>query len=193
MSDPFIGEIRMFAGTYAPRGWAFCQGQQLAIASNTALFSLLGTTYGGNGTTTFALPDLRSRVPVGTGAGPGLSAITLGEVAGTENVNVLSTNVPAMVAPVTATASVAIPVNATNGTTKTPANTLVLSTTSDTAAGAEVDLYSAGPGTTTLQPFNATVTGQAAIPGGSQPLGIRNPFLGMNFIIALEGIYPSRN
>lgn len=106
MSDPFIGEIRMFAGTFAPRGWAFCQGQQLAIANNSALFSLLGTTYGGNGTTTFALPDLRSRVPVGTGTGPGLSAITLGEVAGTENVNVLSTNVPAMVAPVTATASV---------------------------------------------------------------------------------------
>ncbi|HEY0891903.1 MAG TPA: tail fiber protein [Cellvibrio sp.] len=193
MADPFMGEIRMFAGTYAPRGWAFCNGQLLAIASNSALFSLLGTNYGGNGTTTFGLPDLRGRMAVGTGSGPGLTPVVLGEVTGTENVNVLSTNVPAVTAPVTTTASVAIPVNITAGTTKTPANTMVLSTTSDTAAGAEVDLYSAGPGTTTLQPFNVTATGQVSIPGGNQPLAIRNPLLGMNFIIALEGIYPSRN
>lgn len=191
--DPFIGEIRMFAGNFAPRGWAFCQGQLLSIAQNTALFSILGTVYGGNGTTTFGLPDLRSRIPVGTGQGPGLTPIVLGEMAGTENVSVLSANMPPVAAPVSATASVAVPVNTTAGATKTPANNLVLSMTSDTAAGAEVDIYSAGPGTTTLQPFNVTATGQAVIPGGNQPLAIRNPFLGMNFIIATEGVYPSRN
>src|SRR3954467_10025114 len=84
MSEPFIGEVRMFGGNFAPRGWAFCNGQLLSISQNTALFSLLGTTYGGNGQTTFALPNLQGRVPMHVGQGPGLTNRTQGEVAGTE-------------------------------------------------------------------------------------------------------------
>src|SRR6478672_6336150 len=93
--QPFIGDIYIFAGDFAPRGWAFCDGQLLAIAQNQALFSILGTTYGGNGQTTFALPDLRGRAPIGQGQGPGLTPITLGEQAGTESVTVLSSQMPA--------------------------------------------------------------------------------------------------
>src|SRR6188472_303063 len=94
MSEPFIGMIVMFAGNFAPRNWAFCDGQLLSIAQNTALFSILGTTYGGNGQTTFALPDFRGRVAVGTGTGPGLSNISLGEVAGEASVTLISTQMP---------------------------------------------------------------------------------------------------
>ena len=90
-----IGEIRMFAGTFAPRTWAYCNNQLISIATNTALFSILGTTYGGNGQTTFALPDFRGRVAVGTGQGPGLSNIVLGQMAGTPTVTLLTTNMPA--------------------------------------------------------------------------------------------------
>lgn len=194
MSDQFLGEIRMFAGNFAPRGWAFCQGQLLSIAQNQALFSILGTVYGGNGTTTFALPNLGSRSPVGTGQSPGLSQITLGEQSGTENVTILSTQMPQHVHPLAGvTASVSIPTSSTAGSSKTPSDTSVLSTTNDTTAGAEVDIYGAGPGDGHLAPFNAAVNGNTAVAGGSQPLPIRNPYLGMNFIIATEGIYPSRN
>src|SRR6187399_1257120 len=95
MSEPFLAEIVMFAGNFAPRGWAFCQGQILAISQNTALFSLLGTTYGGNGQTTFALPDLRGRVPVGTGQGPGLPTMDLGQVGGEPTHTLITTEMPA--------------------------------------------------------------------------------------------------
>src|SRR5215472_14207563 len=94
MSLPFLGEIFMFAGNFAPRGYALCNGQLMSIQQNTALFSILGTTYGGNGTTTFALPDLRGRSPIGTGQGPGLTDIVLGEMAGTENVTLTTNNMP---------------------------------------------------------------------------------------------------
>src|SRR5688572_5350285 len=94
MSEPFIGEIIMFAGNFAPRGWAFCSGQLLSIAQNTALFSILGTTYGGNGQTTFALPDLRGRCPVHQGQGPGLSNYSLGQVGGTESVTLIASQLP---------------------------------------------------------------------------------------------------
>src|SRR6187455_3404652 len=95
MATPFLGEIRMFGGNFAPRGRAFCNGQILPIAQNTALFSILGTTFGGNGQTTFALPDLRGREPVGVGQGPGLSDIQLGQMSGTENVTLVTANLPA--------------------------------------------------------------------------------------------------
>ena len=94
MSDPFMGEIRMFAGTYAPRGWALCNGQLLAISSNSALFSLLGTNYGGDGVTTFALPNLQSRSPVGTGTGGGLTHVQLGQVGGVESTTLTTLNCP---------------------------------------------------------------------------------------------------
>src|SRR5215211_5950019 len=99
--EGYIAEIRLFAGNFAPRGWAFCYGQILSIAQNTALFSLLGTTYGGNGQTTFALPDFRSRVPVGAGTGPGLANISLGEVSGHETVTLLLNQMPVHTHPVT--------------------------------------------------------------------------------------------
>src|SRR5512132_2194680 len=95
MADPFIAEIRLFAGNFAPRGWATCDGQLLSIAQNTALFSLLGTTYGGNGQTNFALPDLRGRAAIHQGQGPGLSQYVLGEVGGLENVTLITTQIPA--------------------------------------------------------------------------------------------------
>jgi microcystin-dependent protein len=195
MSDPYIGEIRMFGGNFAPRGWAFCQGQLLSIQQNTALFSLLGTMYGGNGQTTFGLPDLRGRSPVGIGQGPGLSPITEGEMAGTENVTLTQTQMPMHTHAMSgATASVAIPVTTEPAVSKTPSATSILSTANEnTGSGAEVDIYGPGPATTTLEPFNAAVTGSVAAAGGSQPVGIRNPYIGINFIIALEGVYPSRN
>src|SRR5687767_4659649 len=114
MAEPFIAQITLFAGNFAPRGWAFCQGQILSIAQNTALFSLLGTTYGGDGQTTFALPDLRGRVPVGTGQGPGLSPYQAGQKSGVENTTLLSTQMPAHVH--------------TANTTVTPASTLAATT-----------------------------------------------------------------
>src|SRR5436305_2548610 len=95
MADAYIGEIRMFAGNFAPRGWATCDGQILPIAQNTALFSLLGTQYGGNGQTTFALPDLRGRVPIHYGQGPGLSPYDIGEAAGTETITLTQNEIPA--------------------------------------------------------------------------------------------------
>src|SRR5688572_5778483 len=95
MTEPMIGEIRMWAGNFAPKNWALCNGQILAIASNTALFSILGTTYGGNGTTTFGLPDLRGRVPLGQGQGPGLTPRSLGEIGGEESVVILTSEMPA--------------------------------------------------------------------------------------------------
>src|SRR5689334_10120851 len=94
MSEPFLGEIRMFGGNFAPRGWAFCNGQILSIAQNTALFSLLGTTYGGNGQTTFALPNLQCRLPMHFGNGPGLTPRSLGEMGGTETVTILTNQMP---------------------------------------------------------------------------------------------------
>jgi len=175
-SEPYLASIAMFAGNFAPRGWALCNGQLLSIAQNTALFSLLGTTFGGDGVTTFALPDLRSRAAVGTGQGPGLSNISLGESAGTENVSLTVSNMPAH--------------NHTLGCDNGGSSAL---TPSGNIPGvsdnrnAEVTIYSANAPSAVM---NAATIGNS---GGSQPFGIRNPYLGVNFIIALEGIYPSRN
>ncbi len=171
-----IAEIRMFAGNFAPRTWAFCQGQILSIAQNTALFSLLGTTYGGNGQTTFALPDLRGRVPVGTGQGPGLSNITLGEVAGEENHTLILTEMPqhnhAATAPAAATSDTATPAS-----NKAPG---------PVSLGAGVS-NAFGTASTNLAPPTIGVA------GGSQPHNNMQPYLGMNYIICLQGIFPSRN
>ena len=182
MDQPFIGAVVLFAGTFPPNGWAFCQGQILSIAQNTALFAILGTTYGGNGQTTFALPDLRGRVPVSQGQGPGLSPYTLGEVVGTETVTLLSTQMPAH-----------------NHTLQLTAQVQVASGAPTTEEAADAFL------TTTGAPFYAssaagndhlggvTAAGTSGISGGSQPFDNRSPYLGLNYIIALEGIFPSRN
>jgi microcystin-dependent protein len=184
MTEPLIAEIRMFAGNFAPRGWAFCQGQLLAISQNTALFSLLGTTYGGNGQTTFALPDLRGRVPVGTGQGPGLNNVILGEMSGAPTHTLITTEMPAHNHAISATLNASSTSAATgNPNNAYPAISRSISPYISASASPPIDLAMA-PG---------AISATASIAGGSQPFSIMQPYLGMNFIIALQGIFPSRN
>ena len=171
--DSIIGEIRMFAGNFAPTGWAFCQGQLLPIAQNQALFSLLGTTYGGDGRTTFALPDLRGRVPVGFGQGLGLSNRVIGEQFGSELVTLNINQMPSHNHTVNAVTSEG---NQNLPTNSLPANTKTLDKE-----------YSDANANTTMKATMVNPT------GGNQPFGVTQPSLGVNFIIALQGIYPSRN
>jgi len=184
-----IGEIRMFGGTFAPRNWAFCAGQLLSISQNTALFSILGTTYGGNGQTTFALPDLRSRSPIGVGQGPGLSNISLGEVSGVENVTILTTQMPAHTHTATVTGTVTPKALADEGLGDDPTNAfMAVSSASNRIYSSNTQTPDAVMGSS---PIAATAT--IGITGSSQPLPVRNPYLGMNYIICLQGIFPSRN
>jgi microcystin-dependent protein len=176
MSEPFLGEIRMFGGNFAPRGWAFCNGQILPIAQNTALFSLLGTTYGGNGQTTFALPDLRGRVPMHWGQGPGLTPRSLGETSGSENVTLLSNQMPAHTHSLTA--------NNQQGDAFSPEGAVAAAAVDSSQQ--PLNIYSSSANTT----MSAQAIGAA---GGSQPHSNMQPFQCVSFIIALEGIYPSRN
>jgi microcystin-dependent protein len=180
--DVFIGTIQPFAFNFAPRGWMACNGQLLSIAQYSALFSLIGTTYGGNGTTTFGLPDLRSRVTVHQGTGPGLSTYSMGEMTGVERETLLSTNMPVHTHQLMGSASAA--------TSATPAANMVLAMAngadSVSGDGATVNTY----GTTA----NTTLSPQAiGMAGGSQPFSILQPLLAVNFCIAVEGIFPSRN
>ena len=172
MSEPFIAEIVMFAGNFAPRGWAFCQGQIMSIAQNTALFSLLGTTYGGNGQTTFALPDLRGRVPVGTGQGPGLSSYTLGQQSGSESVTLVPTQLPAH--------SHQVLCSSDDATSGDPSGNF------PSAFPQKIYANASTPGKT-------MANGMIGLAGSSQPHTNIQPYLAINFIIAIEGIYPSRN
>jgi len=169
-NSPFLGEIRLVPYNFAPRGWAFCDGQILPIAQNTALFSLLGTTYGGNGQTTFALPDLRGRHAIEAGQGPGLSSYTLGETGGTESTTLTLSNLPAHTHAV----------NASNVQQET-----------DRAAGAVPTLG----GVYASQPDRTTVMDPAMISpaGNGLPVSNLSPFLTLHYIIALQGIFPSRN
>ena len=182
-SDPFIAEIYMFAGNFAPRGYAFCQGQIMSIAQNTALFSLLGTTYGGNGQTTFGLPDLRGRAPVGTGQGPGLAGIILGELAGAPSTTLAVTNMPAHTHAVTGTASQ--PSSSAAGNADSPNGGIPAGSATDENYTAAASANGA------LAP--APITATAGPAGGSQPFNNMQPYLGINFTIALQGIFPSRN
>jgi len=170
--DPFLGEIRMAGFNFAPRGWAFCNGAILGIAQNTALFSLLGTTYGGNGTTTFALPNLAGRLPLHMGQGPGLSPRTIGEFGGSETVALSVQQMPSHRHTLFA---------ASAGTRTATASGNVL-------ASGEADIFKRGP-----VPTVALAPEQLALTGGSQPHPNMQPFLAVNFIIAIEGIFPSRN
>jgi microcystin-dependent protein len=172
MSEPFLGMIIIVPYNFAPRGWAFCAGQLLAISQNTALFSLLGTTFGGNGQTNFALPDLRSRVPVGAGQSPGNSNYQLGEVGGVETVTLNTLEIPPHTHPVGASSNDPNSNRAVN------------------AALASSNIYDgAGPdGRTVMNPNMIPPSG-----GSGQPHENRPPYLGLNYCIAMEGIYPSRN
>lgn len=172
MSDPFVAEIRLFAGSFAPRGWALCNGQLLPISQNTALFSLLGTTYGGNGVSTFALPDLQGRVPLQQGQGPGLSLYDLGQTGGEEAVTLIQSEMPSHTHVVAA--------SATDGGDRSPANERF-------AVGVGgLNQFAATPGGALLAP---QAVSQA---GGSQPHNNLQPYLTLTFIIALQGIYPQR-
>ena len=175
MSEPFVAEIRIFAGNFAPRGWAFCDGQLLPISNNTALFSLIGTTYGGDGRTTTALPNLQGRAPMHPGRGPGLTSRRLGEKVGTDTVTLVEAQIPSHSHTLRGTTA--------NAGTNVPTNTTALARSgrdnfyqSDTTSNL-VDLNSAAVATT----------------GGGQAHTNVQPFLVMNFIIALVGLYPSRS
>ncbi len=177
MSDPFIGEIRVFGGNFAPKGWALCNGQLMAIVQNTALFSILGTRYGGDGRTTFGLPNLQGSAPMHQGAGPGLTPRSLGEKGGSPYVTLLTSEMPAHThtpmgdgAAGSATASVA-----TNNVWGSASN----------RSGSSI--YTNDPSRVQMSPMALGVS------GGSQPHNNMQPYLGLNFIIALEGIFPPRS
>ncbi|GGF30446.1 phage tail protein [Flavobacterium limi] len=183
-TEPFIGEIKIFGFNFAPRGYATCQGQILSIAQNTALFSLLGTYYGGNGQTTFALPDLQGRAPVGQGQGPGLPSYQIGQKAGINSVTILTSNMPAHIHTLNS-AKTNIAVNTAVADANTPEGGY-LATNNSTA------LYSEGAETGKFLAPSA-ISGTTDITGGSLPIDITNPYLTINYSIALEGIFPSRN
>lgn len=174
MGDQFIGEIRMFVGNFAPVGWALCDGQLLSIASNTALFSIIGTTYGGDGQTTFALPDLRGRFPMHPGMGPGLSNRSLGQRGGQESVTLTANHMPVHTHAANASSSDADQV--------TPSGNVWAAE----PAGATA-LYHNGAPDTSMNPQAIDVA------GGDQPHDNMSPFLCVNFIIALQGLYPPRS
>lgn len=181
--ETFLACILLWPCNFEPRGWAFCAGQILAISQNTALFSLLGTTYGGNGTTTFALPNLLGRVPVGAGNGPGLSSYVLGQLGGTENTSLTQQNLPAHVHTFTVSASNA------QATTSSPAAGNSLAAPYDSVNFNPIAGYNTTAPNTTLN----IGTGTTGATGNSIPFSNIQPYLALNYIIALEGIYPSRN
>jgi microcystin-dependent protein len=191
MAEPFLGMIILVGFNFAPRGWAFCNGQLLPIAQNTALFSLLGTIYGGDGKTTFALPDLRSRVPVHFGQGPGLSLYDQGQSGGAETVTLTINQLPAHTHAI-ALNNLAATANVRNaaGNTQTP----VLGVPAIEAAGVTAT-YSNAPPNATMAPGAISVSGAATAgtTGAGQPVPIVQPYLTLNYCIALEGIFPSRN
>ena len=170
------GEIRLFAGNFAPKNWSFCNGSILSIQSNTALFSILGTTYGGNGTTNFALPNLQGRIPVGTGQGPGLSNYVLGQVSGVESVALTQGNLPTHTHSMMATSDAATTNVAAGG-----------SLASNPRGGTMPNIYEANALSQTAM---ASQTGPA---GASQPVSVIQPVLALEYIVCMYGVYPSRS
>ena len=173
MSDPFVAEIRLGGFNFAPKGWAFCDGQLMPLSQNTALFSLLGTTYGGDGKSNFSLPDLRGRMPMHPGQGPGLSLHALGETGGTETVTLLESEIPR---------------HTHQALAASPADPAAASPAGATLGAAPTRPYIA-PGSST----SAVSMAPAQPAGGSLPHNNLPPFLVMNFIIALQGVFPSRS
>jgi microcystin-dependent protein len=184
MSDPYLGEIRAVGFNFAPAGWALCDGSLLPIASNTALFSLLGTSFGGNGTTNFGLPDLRGRSPVGFGEGPGLDPVSLGQKLGQEYVQILASQMPAH----THAASTMDGCSTSNGTQVSPEGNIPAVTVLEdgrTQLASYTDASSANG-------YSGLSTVKVEPAGGGDALGIRNPSVGANFIIATAGEFPAR-
>lgn len=175
MADPFVAEIRIFPFNFAPKGWAWCDGQLLPLSQNTALFSLLGTTYGGNGKSNFALPDLQGRAPMHPGQGPGLSLHDLGETGGSETVSLLESEIPSHSHPLGAQ-NIAL-----GGNVSPTGNTL-----NRPASGF---LYTVGSPTPPL----VSMAPEALAPsGGDQPHNNMQPYLTFYFNIALQGVFPPR-
>jgi microcystin-dependent protein len=172
MADPFVAEIRIFPFNFAPKGWAWCDGQLLPLSQNTALFSLLGTTYGGNGKSNFALPDLQGRTPMHPGQGPGLSLHDLGETGGSDTVTLLESEIPSH--------AHAIRVATDPANVQIPGPTLVLSR-------ATANAYS-----TTTTGLQAMAGAMLAPAGGDQPHNNLQPYLTFYFCIALQGVFPPR-
>jgi len=188
MATPFLGQIQMFGFNFAPRGWAWCDGQLLAISSNSALFALLGTTFGGDGRTAFGLPDLRGRSAVHVGNGPGFSTISWGEKGGSEYATLSTNQMPSHVHGVS-TGSLTTQVRASSddadGTS--PAGALLGTT--------EGDVYSSGVADLAMDLAAAETQGNVSVDpaGGGQPFAIRSPFQGIYHSIALQGVFPSRS
>ncbi len=177
MSQPYIGEIRMFGGNFPPVGWAFCDGQLMAIADNDTLFQLIGTTYGGDGQNTFGMPDMRGRVVTHMGTSSGQTYV-LGQMAGAETVTLTTNQIPQHTHQVMATTA--------TGSTGTPSSGAMLATGGP--AGTAITPYAAFGGNQITMPGNSTTSA-----GGSQPHDNMQPYLGLNFIISLYGIFPSQN
>jgi microcystin-dependent protein len=172
MAQPYVGEIRMFAGNFAPAGWMFCSGQLLPISEYETLYNLILTTYGGDGQSTFALPDLRGRVPIHQGTGPGGSPYVLAESGGVETVTLTTSQMPAHTHPMIVSTAIA---NSSN-----PANAIL-------ATSSQVSMYFGGNANSNM---NATAISSA---GGSQPHTNVQPYLCLNFIISIFGIFPSQS
>lgn len=175
-----MSEIRLFAPNFAPKNWALCYGQILAISTNQALFSLLGTTYGGNGVQTFMLPDFRGRAPMGTGQPSGVTQYVLGQIQGTNSITATSLNLPAHNH--AGTGSYSMSALSDGGDSGLP--------TGNTLASLN-GLYSAQPADSTIKSIQVPVTVSST--GNNLPIPVQQPYLGMNYIICLYGIYPSRN
>ena len=174
MSNPFVAEIRIFTGNFAPLGWALCNGQLMPISQNTALFSLLGTTYGGDGKSNFALPNLQGSAPMQAGQGPGLSLRDLGEIGGEQTVTLLQTEMPAHSHGAQA---------ATTGGLPGPGNNAWASG----LKGHPGSYAASGSSNVQMNPFGTSIS------GGNQPHNNLQPFLGLTFIIALQGVFPARS
>jgi microcystin-dependent protein len=177
MVQPFVGQMLMFCGNFAPSGTAFCNGQILPISQNTALFSLLGTNYGGNGTSTFALPNLQGSVPVNMGQGPGLSQYILGQTGGTQNVTVITSQMPAH--------SHVFSASTTNATSPSPNGRVPAKPTVANASA-----YAVSQSAPALAP---QVMNQSDVAGGNQPHNNMMPTLFISFVIALVGVFPPRS
>lgn len=178
--EPFIGQIQLFGFNFAPRGWAFCDGRLLSIAQNNALFALLGTMYGGDGQTTFGLPDLRGRVAIGMGQGPGLSNYTQGQLAGVEHVTLNINQIPAH--------NHLINVSNVDGTSNTASGNFLAT------GNAIIERSTKVPANIYGTSLNATMSPQAvALAGSGMPHENMQPYLVLNYCIALQGIFPSRN
>ena len=208
--EPFLGEIRWVAFTFAPKGWALCDGQILSIAQNQALFALLGKTYGGNGQTTFALPDMRGRVSLHAGTGPGLTTRVAGEAGGQESVTLTIAAMPSHSHSVASHAhaipSLAVDVRASGAaaTSASPAGNVLATATLESGGGAQkklTEIYNGGAANVSLAPGSATTaagetgggSGSTIATGGGGPHENMQPFLGLTCIIALQGIFPSQS